>query len=145
MSMDNFWSTITGVFIAIMVLAGVIVIVKMIIFGSTPQLTGDDTARCKFGVYKFFVTSLEVFSNLIFWFLVISSGYWFVFFKLQERVYVLLPTVDSDTDYQPFKALFFTVVATKFLSLLLTIRAEQCNFDVYLIDWEKPKFDVKYD
>lgn len=143
MEMDNFWGTVTGIFIGIMVLAGVIVVVKIIVFATSPQLSSDPTALCKFGFYKFFVSSLEIFSNLAFWFLVITTGYWFVFFKLQERVYVLLPTVDSDSDYKPFEALFFVVVSTKFLSLLLKIRAEQCSFDVYLIDWEKPKLEVK--
>ena len=124
MEMDNFWGTVTGIFIGIMVLAGVIVVVKIIVFATSPQLSSDPTALCKFGFYKFFVSSLEIFSNLAFWFLVITTGYWFVFFKLQERVYVLLPTVDSDSDYKPFEALFFVVVSTKFLSLLLKIRAE---------------------
>lgn len=82
---------------------------------------------------------MEVFSDIIFWFLVIISGYWFIFFKLQERVYVLLPPITTDYDYTPFHAVFGTVLGTKVITLVYKIIFEQCNFDIFLVDWEKPK------
>jgi meckelin len=89
-------------------------------------------------VVKFFITVLHVFSNICFWFLVILSGYWFVFFKMQERVFVLLPDIYT-SNYTPFVILFIGVLATKLISILYKIFFEQCSFDIFLVDWEKPK------
>lgn len=38
---------------------------------------------------------MDVFSTLFFWYLVLMTGYWFVFFKLQERVFTFLPRIDD--------------------------------------------------
>lgn len=84
--------------------------------------------------------SIHTFANIFFWFLVILAGYWFIFFKLQQRVYILIPTVNYSTPiYYSFNAVFGTVIATKLVSLLYKIYFEQCSFDIFLIDWEKPK------
>lgn len=37
------------------------------------------------------------FGKVMFWFLFGISAYWFIFFKLQYRAYVLLPFVDDLT------------------------------------------------
>lgn len=98
------------------------------------------TAKCQYAIVKFFIVLLHTFSSLFFWFLVILAGYWFVFFKLQERVYLLLPDVDHSSPlYFSFDVIFGLVLATKLVSLIYKIYFEQCSFDIYIIDWEKPK------
>jgi meckelin len=84
---------------------------------------------------------IDVFSSIFFWFLVILSGYWFVFFKLQERVYVLMPSITSVTtdNYIAFNVVFGLVFGFKLLTIVYKIVFEQCSFDIFLVDWEKPK------
>jgi predicted RNA-binding protein associated with RNAse of E/G family len=68
------------------------------------------------------ILAIHTFSSLFFWFLVILSGYWFIFFKLQERVYLLLPAVDHNSPiYYSFDVVFGLVVATKVISVLYKI------------------------
>ena len=91
MDTDNFWNTIRGLFIAAMVIFAVIVVVHICIWSWGPTLEDDASAKCKYAIVKFGIIAIDVFSNLFFWFIVLVTGYWFIFFKLQERVYVLLP------------------------------------------------------
>jgi meckelin len=88
---------------------------------------------------------IDIFSTLFFWFLFALTGYWFIFFKLQERVYCFLPGLDThDTNFIQFDILFATVAATKFILVLFKIIFEQSTLNYFLIDWERPKAeDVK--
>jgi meckelin len=76
--------------------------------------------------------------------LVLFTGYWFIFFKMEERVYLLLPELSTSSDYNPFNILFACVLASKFLTILFKITFEQCGFDLFLIDWERPKIRYEY-
>jgi len=50
----------------------------------------------------------------MFWYLFLMTGYWFVFFKLQERVYCFLPELNSfEINYEPFDILFGLVCSSK--------------------------------
>lgn len=44
---------------------------------------------------------IDFFSTIYFWYLFFMIGYWFVFFKLQERVYTFMPT--HETYYDNFE------------------------------------------
>jgi hypothetical protein len=57
---------------------------------------------------------------------------------------VLLPAVTEGVDYKPFYGVFGAVLGTKIVTILYKILAEQCNFDIFLIDWEKPKSRQSY-
>lgn len=83
MDTTNFWQTTRGLFIGVLILLGVVILVQMCIWTWSPnQLSDDQSAKCKFAIVKFIITCLDVYSNLVFWFLVIMAGYWFIFFKL---------------------------------------------------------------
>ena len=45
----------------------------------------------------------------------------------------------TSTLYYSFDVVFGLVISTKLVSILYKIFYEQCSFDIYLIDWEKPK------
>lgn len=88
---------------------------------------------------------IDIFSTLFFWFLFALTGYWFIFFKLQERVYCFLPSLDTyDTNFKQFEILFAIVAVAKLILVLFKIIFEQSNLSYFLIDWERPKAeDVK--
>jgi hypothetical protein len=57
--------------------------------------------------------------------MVAFTGYWFVFYKLEERVYLLLPEIDTyDTNYKPFDILFACVLVSKLLTIIFKITFE---------------------
>lgn len=39
--------------------------------------------------------AFDLFGTIFFWFLYAMTGWWFIFFKFQERVFVLMPDLDS--------------------------------------------------
>jgi len=75
-------------------------------------------------------------------------AYWFVFFKLQDTVFILMPADDEflveDNEYYYYIAIFHALFWTQTIYLLYKIY-QQCNTDIFLVDWEKsksPKQDV---
>lgn len=84
--------------------------------------------------------AFDLFSTMFFWFLYAMTGYWFIFFKFQERVFVLMPDLDSyKLNYRPYDGMLGTVAICKFLSLGFKIAFEQSDLDIFFIDWESPK------
>jgi meckelin len=132
--------TLKGLLVGALILLGILVLGQMIVWSFLPQISDDVQAQCQYRVVKFIMTVIHTFGSLIFWFLVILTGYWFIFFKLQERVFLLLPEVDHYSPiYYSFDVVFGLVCTTKLLSVLYKIYFDQCSFDIFLIDWEKPK------
>lgn len=67
-------------------------------------------------------------------------GYWWVFFKLQERVYTFVPTHATYWDnFEQYDYLFAFVIGSKLIYVIFKVYFEQSSFDLYLIDWERPK------
>lgn len=131
---------VRGVFIFAMVLFGIMAIIQLTVWNFLPQLSDDVTARCQYFIVKIFIVAISTFSQILFWFLVIVSGYYFIFFKWQQQVYLLLPKVDHFSSlYYSFDVVFGLVTSTKLVWLIYKIYFEQCSFDMFLIDWEKPK------
>lgn len=68
------------------------------------------------------------------------TGYWFVFFKLQERVYCFMPTHKTYWEnFVQYDWLFAWVFGCKLVYVLFKVYFDQGSFDVYMIDWERPK------
>ena len=66
---------------------------------------------------------MDIFSTLFFWYLVLMTGYWFVFFKLQERIFCFLPSFKgTDKPYTTYTWLFGAVGLTKLISMIFKIR-----------------------
>ena len=140
MQSDSATKVIRGIFIGCMIVFGLLVFIQIAVWSMMPQLSDDPIAKCQYTIVKAFITLLNNFSQLFFWFLVIISGYWFVFFKWQDQVYILLPEVNHYSNlYYSFDVVFGLVLSTKLLIILYKIYFEQCSIDIFLIDWEKPK------
>eukprot|EP00286_Rhodomonas_abbreviata_P022215 CAMPEP_0181293250 /NCGR_PEP_ID=MMETSP1101-20121128/2965_1 /TAXON_ID=46948 /ORGANISM="Rhodomonas abbreviata, Strain Caron Lab Isolate" /LENGTH=1131 /DNA_ID=CAMNT_0023397825 /DNA_START=397 /DNA_END=3793 /DNA_ORIENTATION=- len=78
---------------------------------------------------------LGVIANFFFVFLLAMSGYWFVFFKMQAAVKVLLPREDPHVAY--LSVLIASTICKVFQVMLLVYK--QCNVHIFFIDWEKEK------
>jgi meckelin len=142
MDSDSATSGIRITFIVFMAIFGAMVVVQVAIWSKIPQLSDDPLAKCQYTIVKIILALVTNFSQLFFWFLVIISGYWFIFFKWQEQVYILLPEVNHySTLYYSFDVIFGLVLSTKLVMLLYKIYFEQCSNDIFLVDWERPKTD----
>lgn len=125
MDTTKFWHVVKIVFIIFNGIFGALLVLQMIVWCRTPSLSDDASAQCKYAVVKMFITALDLYSYLFFWFLVVLSGYWFIFFKCEERVYMLLPALNTGkTNYMPFNILFAIVIAFKLLSIIYKIAFE---------------------
>mmetsp|Transcript_2523 Transcript_2523/g.3151 ORF Transcript_2523/g.3151 Transcript_2523/m.3151 type:complete len:83 (+) Transcript_2523:1776-2024(+) len=81
--------------------------------------------RCRYTCVKIFTNAIDLFSKLFFWYLVTMTGYWFIFFKLQERVYCFLPGLDThSTNYKPYDFLFGFVAGSKLCIVMYKIYFE---------------------
>lgn len=136
---SGFWSLV-GVFFSIVVgMMAVFVIIQIAVQLMQERLETDEAARLQESIFKGLVTALDLFSYLMFWFMVFATGYLFIFFKFQERVYLLMPGLDSLNDYQVYTDFLIAVTVCKFLSMAYKIYFEQSCLDVFLIDWEPKK------
>ena len=63
-----------------------------------------------------------------------SSLYWFIFFKQQTFVHVVLPTEDQE---QFIKRYLISAFGLKLVNILFLLYS-QISVDVFLLDWEKP-------
>lgn len=82
-------------------------------------------------VYFFFSS----FGWVWFLFLWAISFYWFLFYKNQDAVFALLPSMDEHPQtYYPFYTLFWIVVLFVTMSVFIGI-FKQSRTDIFFIDW----------
>lgn len=75
-------------------------------------------------------------------FIVIEAEYWFVFFKLQKKVYLLLPPADTLFSTTSFYLRIFVILyLLAFCQLFNMCRLiyRQCSTELFFLDWEPPK------
>ena len=75
---------------------------------------------------------------VLFWFVYGVTMYWFIVFKWQATVSVLLPTSSA---HQTLYAVLGTAFSCQFLAVMYMIY-KQASVDVFLMDWERPKGQV---
>ena len=125
------------VFIIVLVL---VMMVKMYKSCGRQGISGNEDA-CQYIFLKSLVAIIDVFSTLFFWLCVLLTGYWFVFFKLQERVYCFLPGLDTYMEnYKSFDFMIGFVYGAKVVYMLYQVYFEQSSIDIFFIDWERPKY-----
>lgn len=82
-------------FVCLMVLMALIIAFFFCVDMKANRLTNEgDNANLTNSIVNSFVVTLEVYSNIFFWFLFAMTGYWFIFFKFQERVFCFIPALD---------------------------------------------------
>jgi len=122
----NFWKTQGVFFVIVIVLAIVVLIVKMTAFMMQGNLGNDDfSAKMKYLFVRLVIDTIDVISNIFFWYLFSITVFWFTFFKWQENVYLLLPPLNTHTEnYYPFDCLFAVVASCKLVSIAYKITFE---------------------
>jgi meckelin len=141
MDTSNFWSTEKAVFVCGAILAFVVLIIKSIVFCFQGNLGDEDKeAQYKYCFIKMIINSIDVFSAIFFWYMFAVTAYWFTFFKWQQNVYLLLPPLNTHSEnYYPFDRTVALVASFKLATIAYKIIIEQTSFDIFMIDWERPK------
>lgn len=123
--LQTFWTP----FIAIFITINVVVLIQSIARTYIAHLN-------KQSVLSFFYFLASFWSLWMFYFLIAVSGYWFLFCKTTQDVYIFIP--DSATDI--FYVAFFVIAGIMGLFRVLTVfldKKDKLNYEVFLINWEK--------
>ena len=136
---SHFMNVILGLFIAINVIVVIIVIYRMYVWY---KVNPKELAPTNYWLYFFgtcFFKLCKFWGIFNFWFLFIISAYWYFFYKLQYKVYLLLPPMSQyDKYYKKFDILFGVACGVYMIFMFYRI-ACQVSFDVFFVDWEHDK------
>ena len=135
----HFMSVMLGLLIAACVIVGIIVIYRIWVWIKVnPRDLSPDSWFIDLLVTIIF-TLCRFFGVFMFWFCLIISSYWYFFYKLQSRIYLLLPPLRQyDEYYKKFDIIFGLGCAT-YISYMIFRIYRQVSFDIFFIDWEQEK------
>lgn len=85
----------------------------------------------------FLMTLMDIWSFWMFYFLFITTGYWFLFTKTTSNVYTFIS--GQDGLYVTFYILFGLMVSFRLVSVFVE-KASKLNMQIFMINWEKERF-----
>ena len=130
---DSFWTTWDNIFITAMVFSGVYWAYGMMRV-SRRRITRDaDSSLMMYAIGS----GAACVSGGLAVVLMFGGLYWFLFFKAQQEVYTVVP-MDTDSRVKMFKEVLDAAVGLAAVGMAYTI-AWQCNYDIFFLDWEKPR------
>lgn len=141
METSGFWSFANTFFTILIIAVAFLTMLQVFIRQRSDKLQVEaQSASMQFALIRSITAAMDIFSNIFFWYLFAMCAWWFVFFKLQQRVYCLLPALGSDdVNYHQYDSMLIALTVLKFLSLAYKIVFEQSSMDIFVIDWETPK------
>jgi hypothetical protein len=151
METDDFWTFAETIFWIFFSITLIVVLVEIYLSMNAERLDtsnvaqGTSRADQTYLLFKVITISLEKFSNILFWFMVAMTSWWFIFFKFQARVVYFFPVSPESSEdsfeknYAPFDKMLASVTVFKIFSLGYKIWIEQSKVDIFFIDWETPK------
>lgn len=86
--------------------------------------------------FEFFFNFVDAWSIWMFYFLLVITGYWFIFTKTTPSVYTFISNEDSL--YVAFYVIFFCMVVFR-LFVVFFDKKDKLNTQVFMINWEKGK------
>lgn len=135
MKTDKFWESIQ-IMIGFLCAFGVAIFgIRLNNWQSRQRASDDGSAGSIFGlslVLHAFMVASHTFVVLLFFFIFMICLYWFVFFKLQNEVYILLPPKDEFIFFElSFRSLFWCQTIH-----MAYVIVKQCMSDIIFVDWE---------
>eukprot|EP00003_Mantamonas_plastica_P003858 TRINITY_DN13032_c0_g2_i5.p1 TRINITY_DN13032_c0_g2~~TRINITY_DN13032_c0_g2_i5.p1 ORF type:complete len:838 (-),score=230.14 TRINITY_DN13032_c0_g2_i5:794-3010(-) len=130
MDLDEFWNSALVLLILAVVFAALQWIIKMI----SLMRTYNSQLGARFMV-EMFVHLWARTSDWFFWLMVLLTSYWWIFFKAQTVVQVLMP---AKGDLERFVVILSLAFVGKTIHVLYLLW-RQINMDIFFMDWETPK------
>ena len=141
MNLDNFMKGAKIIFGIITALAFIVVIGRMYVWTKlNPSVLSPDNYYLWF-LITFIFKVFKYWGLFLFLYTWGVSIYWYIFFKLQYRPYILLPPPVQE-HYRPYYRMFncWWGLGAMMYNLYMLYRIwQQCNFDIFFVDWEHDK------
>ena len=135
----NFMKACLAFLIVCIILVLVIVIFRMIVWVqlNPKELTPESFSK------SFLLTLLmkicKWWGLFSFWYCFILCAYWYFFFKLANRIYLLMPPLEEYKKYYRKFDIMFGIGFGMYMIFMILRIYFQVNFDIYFIDWEHEK------
>jgi len=137
---STFWATATAFFAICMILVALLCMVRCFNWQRRATRVAEERIFDLRMLVRGVVYFAGSFGTILFWYVLLFSMYWLLFFKLQDKVFALLPanTPRFRPDYEAHQLL----VVLCFIGQLVRVMEivwEQTSVDVFFTDWEKPR------
>ena len=138
MDTSHFWTIAEGIFIGTNVLVFLCWVVRLYVWTKINPQKDSPTTYTRWIFLTGIRMLISTWAFIHFWYLFSLTGYWFIFYKMQYHVYVLIPPLTTwSQNYYPFVTMLALVIAGCLFNALYNVY-RQVNLDLILIDWEKP-------
>ena len=141
MDFNNVKNGINGLFWVMFVLSLVVVVFRMIVWARLNPSKHNEGIYCCYTSVTLLFMAFKYFGLFMFVFTSGVSAYWYIFFKLQYRPYVLFPDEDEKST-EKYETQFYIVWGLGMCSFCVYMfyrLFQQTNYDVFFIDWEHEK------
>ncbi len=137
--MKKFMNTMLGLLIAACVLVFIIVVYRVWVWIKlNPKDLLPDSWFIDLLITIFF-TLCRFFGIFMFWFTLIISAYWYFFYKLQSRIFLLIPPLRFYSKYYEKFDIIFGLGCGAYILYMIYRIYRQVSFSIFFIDWEQEK------
>ena len=91
-------------------------------------------------LFKFVMYLINSFANVFYIVMIGVAIYWLIFYKGQGLAYVAIP-LNEMAQQDTFKSLLIAAFCLKLVDIVHFILV-QCSYDIFFIDWERPKLRI---
>lgn len=110
--------------------------------GGSSGVLISETAVTPAYTWRCLVLYARAFVQWFFPLILLFCTYWFVFFKLQDTVFLLLPRENRDDgkdfEYYPIRTIIIVLWLAQ-TTVVLQLVYDQCAQEIFFIDWEMPR------
>ena len=141
MDMERVKNGVYAVFWVMFVLSLVVVVFRMIVWARLNPSKHNEGIYCCYTSVTLLFMAFKYFGLFMFVFTSGVSAYWYIFFKLQYRPYVLFPD-EGKKEMGKYEKQFYIVWGLGMCSFCVYMfyrLFQQTNYDVFFIDWEHEK------
>ena len=139
MNMENVKKGVHIVFWIMFVASLVVVVLRMIVWARLNPSKHNEGLYCCYTSVTLLFMAFKYFGLFMFVFTSGVSAYWYVFFKLQYRPYVLFPDGKEKKDLEKQFYIVWGLGMSTFCVYMFYRLFQQTNYDVFFIDWEHEK------
>lgn len=134
---SDFMKAMKIVFIILTVIVGLLVIYRTYVWIKLNPSEIIERNYIILLLFEFIYKACKYLGKFYFWFTFGISAYWYFFYKIQFRVYFLMPPLNDDC-YNKFLIIFYIGFCCYIIYMLIRIY-KQISFDIFFIDWETEK------
>ncbi len=121
----------------LMAIVGVLFIIGFYRYMKYNPDENNDPYYCFKAILLFLIYVIKYVAMGLWVWVLILSAYLFFFYKLQQTVYITLPTLPTDSLYTTFNGFFYVTFTLTIVAIFILMFNLTNSVDYFLIDWEK--------